>query len=61
MSSKIVENVLEPVLMRVGSMIAGALVAQGLTHAEAATISNALIAISCVAAELVARKILRGR
>ena len=57
MRQAVFENVIKPLLLRSGSLVAGALIGVGLVESDALTLANALVSLSCVCADLALRKI----
>jgi hypothetical protein len=56
-----VDNLIEPLALRIGSMTAGGLVALGMANEDAVTVQNAVAVVVLLGAELVARYWFRGR
>lgn len=59
MKKTLINSVVEPLLLRVGSMIAGALVGVGLAAEHGPTVQTAVVAVGLLAIELVTRKVVR--
>ena len=59
MMEKLVQNILEPILLRLGSMLAGALVGLGLATQHGPSVQSLVVALGLLAAELVLRQLRR--
>lgn len=57
--STIVRNLVEPLALRIGSMVSGALVAQGLAQEHGPSVATSVTVVILLGCELVARKVLR--
>jgi hypothetical protein len=55
----LIKNLAEPLLLRMGSMLSGALIGVGMASEHGPTIQTAVTVVGLVGLELIARKVVR--